>query len=208
MPPPPNRFPTGPTTISPYQHQFPPHGQGHAGGHPPPLGNPAYINPNAQLNPFAANGALSLAAGLNAASGFGAHDASGLGSHAARLGFSQGATLQQHHQQQQQQHHPQQSHGVMVDHPTRNQTKGRIREVWKHNLHEEMAVLRDLIERYSYISMVRFECFQVAAVDTSKGEKRSARRSYLDRKTDINLCSASGHNVPRRGLQANGIFQI
>ncbi|KAI6380409.1 hypothetical protein MCOR25_001604 [Pyricularia grisea] len=153
MPPPPNRFPTGPTTISPYQHQFPPHGQGHAGGHPPPLGNPAYINPNAQLNPFAANGALSLAAGLNAATGFGAHDASGLGSHAARLGFSQGAALQQHHQQQQQQHHPQQGHGVMVDHPTRNQTKGRIREVWKHNLHEEMAVLRDLIERYSYISM-------------------------------------------------------
>ncbi|KAF3354081.1 hypothetical protein VdG1_00338 [Verticillium dahliae VDG1] len=31
--------------------------------------------------------------------------------------------------------------------------KGRIREVWKHNLHEEMAVLRDLVDKYPYIAM-------------------------------------------------------
>jgi CCR4-NOT transcription complex subunit 7/8 len=33
--------------------------------------------------------------------------------------------------------------------------KGRIREVWKHNLHEEMAVLRELVDKYPYIAMVR-----------------------------------------------------
>ncbi|EFW99305.1 ccr4-not core complex subunit [Grosmannia clavigera kw1407] len=33
------------------------------------------------------------------------------------------------------------------------QTKGRIREVWKHNLHEEMASLRDLVDKYPYIAM-------------------------------------------------------
>lgn len=31
--------------------------------------------------------------------------------------------------------------------------KGRIREVWKHNLAEEMAVLRDVVEKYPYIAM-------------------------------------------------------
>lgn len=34
--------------------------------------------------------------------------------------------------------------------------KGRIREVWKHNLQEEMAVLRDVVEKYPYIAMVRW----------------------------------------------------
>jgi CCR4-NOT transcription complex subunit 7/8 len=32
--------------------------------------------------------------------------------------------------------------------------KGRIREVWKGNLHEEMAILRQLVDKYSYIAMV------------------------------------------------------
>lgn len=33
--------------------------------------------------------------------------------------------------------------------------KTRIRDVWKHNLAQEMAVLRQLVEKYPYISMVR-----------------------------------------------------
>ena len=46
-----------------------------------------------------------------------------------------------------------------MEHPTiRSQpNKGRIREVWKNNLHEEMAVLRDLVDKYPYIAMVRHE---------------------------------------------------
>ena len=48
-------------------------------------------------------------------------------------------------------------HNALMDHPTvrAHPNKGRIREVWKHNLHEEMAVLRDLVEKYPYIAMVR-----------------------------------------------------
>ena len=34
--------------------------------------------------------------------------------------------------------------------------KTRIRDVWKHNLAQEMAVLRHLVEKYPYISMVCF----------------------------------------------------
>lgn len=46
-----------------------------------------------------------------------------------------------------------------MDHPTmrtQQSNKGRIREVWKHNLEEEMAVLRDIIDKYPYIAMVSF----------------------------------------------------
>ncbi|KAM7202123.1 CCR4-NOT transcription complex subunit 7 [Naviculisporaceae sp. PSN 640] len=77
---------------------------------------------------------------------------------------------QSQHQPQQHQQHPQhvqsaqhvqhlqhtqqqQGHGVMVEQHTTRQQKGRIREVWKHNLHEEMATLRDLIDKYPYIAM-------------------------------------------------------
>ena len=178
MPPPLNRFPSGPNTISPYHQQFPSHAQ-HATSHPPPLAaTSAYLNQIGQVNPFAANSnLLGLAGGLNAAAGFGVGAESGLASHAARMGFthagnlqqqqqqSQQQVLQQQQQQQQSQHaqhapsvqHPQhaqqQGHGL-AEHATRVAQKGRIREVWKHNLHEEMANLRDLVDRYPYIAMV------------------------------------------------------
>jgi CCR4-NOT transcription complex subunit 7/8 len=42
----------------------------------------------------------------------------------------------------------------LVEHAARGAQKGRIREVWKHNLHEEMANLRELVDRYPYIAMV------------------------------------------------------
>ena len=32
----------------------------------------------------------------------------------------------------------------------------RIRQVWRHNLEQEMAVLRQLIIKYPYVSMVCF----------------------------------------------------
>ena len=146
MPPPLSRFPSGgPTALSsPYHQQFPSH-QNHGGGHQP---NPSYLNANAQINsPFSANG--NVLSGLNGAFGVGVGMGAdtGLGSHAARMGFAH-AVQAQHGQAQQ--------HGMLGEHPgMRNQaTKGRIREVWKHNLHEEMAVLRDLVDKYPYIAMV------------------------------------------------------
>lgn len=158
MPPTLNRFPSGPATISPYHQQFPSHGQ-HSTTHPPPLtANPSYLNPNSQINAFTANGnLLSLAGGLNSGGAFGVGvgvgNESGLASHAARMSFAHAGNLQQ----QQQQHAQQQSH-VLGEHQTRSQAKSRIREVWKHNLHEEMATLRDLVDKYPYIAMVRNKC--------------------------------------------------
>jgi CCR4-NOT transcription complex subunit 7/8 len=175
MPPPLNRFPSGPNTISPYHQQFPSHAQ-HATSHPPPLGaTSAYLNAQVgQVNPFSANSnLLGLAGGLNAAAGFGVGADSGLASHAARMGFTHAGNLQQQQQSQQQvlqqqqqsqhaqhappvqhpQHGQQQAHGL-AEHATRVAQKGRIREVWKHNLHEEMANLRDLVDRYPFIAMV------------------------------------------------------
>jgi len=149
-PPQMHRFPNGP---SPYQQQqFSGHGQPHPSHqHPTSLTSHNYLNPNAQLSPFTSNGALGLAGGLGGGGGFGLGSETGLGSQAARMGFAHGAQLQQ----QQQHHHQQASHGL--EHGARNvQAKGRIREVWKHNLHEEMAVLRDLVDRYPYIAMVSY----------------------------------------------------
>ncbi|KAF3022617.1 hypothetical protein E8E14_013817 [Neopestalotiopsis sp. 37M] len=154
MPQPPNRFHSGPPSISPYQHQFANHpSQSHAASHQPP----GYLG-NSQLNnPFgAAAGLGGLAAGINAGGGFGvgnlagAGDQTGLGSHAARMGFAHGAQLQQ-----QQQHPHQQTHGPGGEHTTRsgNAAKGRIRDVWRHNLNEEMAVIRELINDYPYVAM-------------------------------------------------------
>ena len=173
MPPPLNRFPSGPNTISPYHQQFPSHAQ-HSTSHPPPLGGtPAYLNPQlGQANPFSANSNLLGLAGVGG--GFNVGGDSGLASHAARMGFAHAGNLQQQQQSQQQalqqqqqsqhaqhsqpmqhaQHAQQQGHGL-AEHATRAaQNKGRIREVWKHNLHEEMATLRDLVDRYPYIAMV------------------------------------------------------
>lgn len=43
---------------------------------------------------------------------------------------------------------------MIAEHGTRTMNKGRIREVWKHNLEEEMGNLRELIDKYPYIAMV------------------------------------------------------
>ncbi|KAI5459865.1 ribonuclease H-like domain-containing protein [Mariannaea sp. PMI_226] len=146
MPPQLRSFGGGPAVASPYhQTGFPSHAQPQ-GGH---MGANQYLNSNAQISPFsAANGNAFTAAGLNgAAAGFAD---SGFGSQSARMGFAHGpAGLQQP------QHGAQVQHNVLMDHQTvrAQPNKGRIREVWKHNLHEEMAVLRDLVEKYPYIAM-------------------------------------------------------
>lgn len=157
MPPQLRAFGGGPGVGAPFhQPGFPSHGQPQGG----PLGGNQYLNANAQLNPFTPNNINSFnAAALNGAGGF---PDTGFGSQSARMGFAHGpgaaAALQQQ-QQQQQQHGGQVQHNSLMDHPTmrtQQSNKGRIREVWKHNLEEEMAVLRDIIDKYPYIAMVSF----------------------------------------------------
>lgn len=153
MAPHPQRFQSGPSSGVPYQHQYAGLASAQSGNYPPQLGaNPSHLNPNAQIPSFAANGnvlGLGAMGGMgSAAAGFGVGPDTGLASHAARMGFHGATALQQ------QQHAQQGGHSVMSDHPARIQAKGRIREVWKHNLEEEMAVLRTLVSNYPYVAMV------------------------------------------------------
>jgi CCR4-NOT transcription complex subunit 7/8 len=82
--------------------------------------------------------------------GAGASDGGGTGlaSHAAQMGFARGAQMQQ---QQLHQGHD----GRLALENKAGAVKSRIRDVWKHNLAHEMAVLRQLVDKYPYISMVR-----------------------------------------------------
>lgn len=67
----------------------------------------------------------------------------GLASQAAQIGFH-GAT----NQQQSHNNGPEQHGGRTSQH------KGRIRDVWKHNLHEEIEVIRNMVEKFPYVSLV------------------------------------------------------
>ena len=110
----------------------------------PPIGsNPGFMNANSMSNPFAMNG-NALSVGNFGGSGLGMPGGTGLASQAAQMSFA-GASMQQ------------QGHNGMGEPGARGQANkgGRIREVWKGNLHEEMAILRDLVQQYPYIAMVR-----------------------------------------------------
>jgi CCR4-NOT transcription complex subunit 7/8 len=125
--------------------QYPSHPQGHAGLPPPSLGgNPSFMNPNSNINPFANGNALSLGQGFSGGGGgLGVGGGTGLASHAAQIGFAHGASLQQ------------QAHNIMGEQGPRGMiSKGRIRDVWKSNLQEEMDTIRRLVDKYPYISMV------------------------------------------------------
>lgn len=148
MPPqPPQRFQNGPPSISPYTHQFPSHpSQSHQ---PPSLAQGYLTNP--QLGAFGAANGIGLGSGMGANAGFGVGgDQTGLNSHAARMGFAHAAQLQQ------QQHPHQQSHVMSGDQSTRQAggNKSRIRDVWRHNMEDEMGLLRELIDDYQYVAMV------------------------------------------------------
>lgn len=162
MPPPVGRY--GPSALNaPFAHLQQAHQlqqqqtQHHAAhtqsvnpGLPPPsLGHPGFAaaSSNSNLNPFG----LATSAVANGVSmgGFGdAGNGTGLASHAAQMGFVRGAQMQQ----QQQLHQTQD--GRLVLEGKSGSIKSRIRDVWKHNLAQEMATLRQLVDRYPYISMV------------------------------------------------------
>lgn len=159
MPPPPGRF--GPQGLgAPYtlqqahlQSQHPAHAQSANTALPPPSlgGHPGFAgNPNTNMNPFTLSSA-GVANGMSVA-GFGGAGAdgggTGLASHAAQMGFARGAQMQQ---QQLSQGHD----GRLALDSKTGAVKTRIRDVWKHNLAHEMAVLRQLVDKYPYISMVR-----------------------------------------------------
>ncbi|KAI1312108.1 CAF1-domain-containing protein [Xylaria venustula] len=148
---PPSRFGGGPPAMAPpyQQHPFPQHPPTtHASHQQNTLSNPPFLTQ--QISPFATNG-LGLGAGMGAASSFQVGDQTGFASQAARTGFQHAAALQQ----QQQQHPHQQSHGQSGERVARTGAggKGRIREVWKHNFEEEMAMLMELAEDFPYIAM-------------------------------------------------------
>ena len=144
----PQRFGAPNNNLPPHyqQQQYPSHSQ--SGLPPPSLGgaNPGFMNVNSMNgnNPFSMNGnALSISGGFGAA-GLGMAGGTGLASQAAQMGF---AAAGQHN-------------GMGESGGPRGAAKPpRIRDVWKHNLEEEMALLRQLVERYPYIAMVSWNIY-------------------------------------------------
>ncbi|EDN06277.1 CCR4-NOT transcription complex subunit 7 [Histoplasma mississippiense (nom. inval.)] len=171
MPPPVGRYApsglAGPFPHLPQSHLQQQHSQQHHATHaqtpntglpPPSLGGHPGFGPtsaSSNISPFAIPGAngmgvVGFPAGPSTA-GIPDGGGTGLASHAAQIGFVRGAQMQQQQQQQQQAH---------LGHDNRLSVDGkgaaansRIRDVWKHNLAQEMQVLRILVDKYPYISM-------------------------------------------------------
>ncbi|TVY67500.1 Poly(A) ribonuclease pop2 [Lachnellula suecica] len=124
------------------QYQYANHPQAHAGNNmAQPLANQAFMSTNSMNNPFAVNGHSLNMGGNFGSSGLGMSEGTGLGSRQAQMSFASASM------------HPQ-GHNGMGEPGARGQAnKGRIRDVWKSNLHEEMAILRDLVQEYPYIAM-------------------------------------------------------
>lgn len=114
------------------------------------------MNANSMNNPFTVNGnTLGLSGGYGAANLSSLAAGTGLASQAAQMGFAHGGA--QH-----------QAHNGMIDTGARGAAnKGRIREVWKGNLEEEMATLRQLVDKYPYIAMVWNRALDLDAHDSS-----------------------------------------
>jgi CCR4-NOT transcription complex subunit 7/8 len=80
-------------------------------------------------------------AGLGAAAAIGgAGGGTGLDGHEARMRFAHGAQIQEN--------------AARGHDGTKGIAGQRIRQVWRSNLHQEMDMLRSLIDQYPYISMV------------------------------------------------------
>lgn len=137
-----NQFPPAHTPASQhYQHQpslsnYNSQSFGTAGGFPAPAGHP---NGNI-FGSGLPNGGGSFGGGLG-----GTGVGTGLASQEAQLRFARGGALQD----QQGQMQPDGLGGTV----SRGAT--RVREVWRGNLAQEMAMIRDLVDRYPYISMVQ-----------------------------------------------------
>ena len=125
--------------------------QGHHPSNSGSLPPPSYHHAFGQPNPFAATGNLNgLAGGFGPGGGLGA-GGTGLASREAMMGFQHGAELQQQQQIKEQMRRE----GRMGP---KGQLKSSIRDVWRGNLPQEMQLLREMVDRYPYISMVRQLC--------------------------------------------------
>ena len=90
-------------------------------------------------------GAFAPGAGSSVFSGALPGQGQGLASVAAQQGFARGAAMQEHSAQQLE----------VGSLDSKSGAQGRIRQVWRYNLEQEMAVLRQLVMKYPYVSMVR-----------------------------------------------------
>lgn len=97
------------------------------------------ISPFNPTSPYG-GGAFSTAAGSNTFNGgMLGGQGQGLGSAAAQAGFARGAAMQEH--------------SNAIDVGVKSGQAARIREVWKHNLDHEFHMLRQLVQRYPFVSM-------------------------------------------------------
>ncbi|KAK5119970.1 hypothetical protein LTR85_007046 [Meristemomyces frigidus] len=99
------------------------------------------------FNPSSAYGGSAFSTGAGASSAFNGGvlggQGQGLASVAAQQGFARGAAMQEHTHQE----------AAAASMGLKAGAVGRIREVWRQNLDQEMAVLRQLIVKYPYVSM-------------------------------------------------------
>lgn len=124
----------------------PGHHSSNSGSLPPPSFQHAFAQPN----PFAPPGNLNgLAGGFGPGGGLGSGGGTGLASREAMMGFQHGAELQQQQQMKEQMRRE----GGMGP---KGQLKSRIRDVWRGNLLQELELLREMVEQYPFISMVRW----------------------------------------------------
>lgn len=123
-----------------YGHQNTNYQSQHFGGHPSFSSAQQNGHMNGIVNPSLANG--SLGGGFGGGNP-GAAGGVGLASQEAQMRFAHGAALQQQ-QQQAQEAGASRSAG----------TSGRIRDVYANNLAQELDMIRRMVEKYPYVSMV------------------------------------------------------
>lgn len=125
------------------------HQSSNSTGLPPPSFNHAFSQGSPNANPLAPTGTMNGLAGgfggFGPGTGFGG-SGTGLASREAQEGFAHGAALQQQAARDQ----LRKANGSV----SKIQQKSRIRDVWKGNLEQEMQLLRELVPKYPYISMV------------------------------------------------------
>ena len=142
-------------------------------------------NAEPNLNLFGSNGAHAHNQYGNGFAGIGG-DGAGLGGQAAQAGFAHGAALQRQELQE--------SNGTnQAD--WKGMSKGRIRDVWRNNLAQEMTVIRSLIDKYPFVSMVSLEFGDVQMFFGTAFRTRARTRCAETR---------AGHRVPWHSSKTDG----